>query len=202
MKIVPTVIPGCFQIIPDIRGDERGSFVKVFHEDIFREHGLATDYAEEYYSVSHRGVIRGLHFQTPPHAHAKLVYCTQGAVMDAALDLRRGSPTYGQHIKLELSAANGHMLYLPAGLAHGFCSLSEQSLMVYKVTTTYAPNNDAGLLWNSAGIDWPVQEPIMSARDRQFGSLADFKSPFVFDEASNEASSAAAKMVAPVGAKP
>ena len=181
MQIVPTALPGCFQIITDIRRDDRGSFVKVFHEDIFRQHGLATDYAEEYYSTSQRGVIRGLHFQTPPHDHAKLVYCAQGAVLDAALDLRRGSPTYGQHITLELSAENGHMLYLPAGLAHGFCSLSEQSLMTYKVTTTYAPNNDGGVLWNSAGIAWPVAQPVMSPRDQTFPTLAEFDSPFVFN---------------------
>jgi dTDP-4-dehydrorhamnose 3,5-epimerase len=180
MNILPTAIPGCFQIIPDIRRDERGSFVKVFHQDIFRQHGLATDFAEEYYSTSQRGVIRGLHFQTPPHHHAKLVYCTQGAVLDAALDLRRGSPAYGQHITLELSAANGHMLYLPAGLAHGFCSLSEQSLMVYKVTTTYAPESDGGVLWNSAGIAWPVQQPLLSPRDRTFPALAEFDTPFVY----------------------
>lgn len=180
MKIVATAIPGCYQIITDIRRDDRGSFVKVFHEDIFREHGLATDFREEYYSTSQRNVIRGLHFQTPPHDHAKLVYCTHGAVMDVALDLRKGSPMYGQHITLELSAENGHMLYLPAGLAHGFCSLSDQSLMVYKVTTTYAPNNDGGVLWNSAGITWPVQAPIMSPRDGTFPELAAFDSPFVY----------------------
>jgi dTDP-4-dehydrorhamnose 3,5-epimerase len=183
MNLIQTAIPGCFQIVTDIRRDERGSFVKVFHEEIFRQHGLATDFAEEYYSTSRRNVIRGLHFQTPPHDHAKLVYCTQGAVLDAAVDLRRGSPAYGRHITLELSAENGHMLYLPAGLAHGFCSISEQSLMVYKVTTTYAPDNDGGVLWNSAGIAWPeaASEPVMSARDRTFPALADFDSPFVYD---------------------
>ncbi|GJJ05749.1 dTDP-4-dehydrorhamnose 3,5-epimerase [Duganella rhizosphaerae] len=181
MKIVPTDIAGCFLIIPEIRRDERGSFVKVFHEDIFREHGLATDYAEEYYSASHRNVLRGLHFQTPPHDHAKLVYCVQGSVMDAALDLRRGSPTYGHNLMLELSAANGHMLYLPRGLAHGFCTPKEPAMMVYKVTATYAPAHDAGLAWDKAGIDWPLKDPIMSARDRQFGALADFDTPFVFD---------------------
>lgn len=180
MKIVPTALPGCYQIVTDIRRDERGSFVKVFHEETFRRHGLATGFAEEYYSTSRRGVIRGLHFQTPPHDHAKLVYCVQGTVLDAALDLRRGSPSYGRHITLELSAENGHMLYLPAGLAHGFCSLSAQSLMVYKVTSAYAPDNDGGVLWNSAGIAWPAQEPVMSARDRTFPTLAQFDTPFVY----------------------
>jgi dTDP-4-dehydrorhamnose 3,5-epimerase len=185
MKIVPTSIHGCFQIIPDIRCDERGSFVKVFHEDIFREHGLATHYAEEYYSASHRNVIRGMHFQTPPHDHAKLVYCVQGSVMDVALDLRRGSPTYGQHLTLTLSAQNGHMLYLPRGLAHGFCTPDEPALMVYKVTATYAPQHDTGLAWNSAGIDWPIAEPVMSARDRQFATLAEFDTPFTCDGAAS-----------------
>ena len=182
MKFFATTIAGCFQIIPDIRRDGRGSFVKVFHEDVFRQYGLATDYAEEYYSASHRNVVRGLHFQTPPHDHAKLVYCAQGSVMDVALDLRRGSPTFGQHLMLELSAENGHMLYLPRGMAHGYCTTKEPALMVYKVTTTYAPNHDTGLAWDSANIDWPIKDPIMSARDRQFGTLADFDTPFVFDE--------------------
>lgn len=183
MQIIPTAIAGCFQLQPNVLHDPRGSFVKVFHQDLFREHGLATDYAEEYYSHSRRGVVRGLHFQTPPMDHAKLVYCPQGAVLDAAVDLRRGSPTYGQHITLELSGENGHMLYLPAGLAHGFCALSEQALMVYKVTTTYAPQHDGGILWNSAGIAWPTDQPVLSARDQQFPALADFESPFVYREA-------------------
>ncbi len=182
MKIFATAITGCFQIIPDIRRDDRGSFVKVFHEDVFGQYGLATEYAEEYYSASHRNVLRGLHFQTPPYDHAKLVYCVQGSVVDVALDLRRGSPTFGQHLKLELSAENGHMLYLPRGFAHGYCTTKESALMVYKVTTTYAPSHDAGLAWDSANIDWPIKDPIMSARDRQFEALADFDTPFVFDE--------------------
>jgi dTDP-4-dehydrorhamnose 3,5-epimerase len=182
MQIIPTAIAGCYQIIPTILRDERGSFVKVFHEDIFHQHGLAVEYAEEYYSVSHGNVLRGLHFQTPPKEHAKLVYCVQGAVLDAALDLRRGSPSYGRHLTLELSAANGHMLYLPVGLAHGFYTLSEQATMVYKVGSTYSPQHDAGVLWNSAGIAWPTDQPLLSPRDRQFAALADFDSPFHFGE--------------------
>jgi dTDP-4-dehydrorhamnose 3,5-epimerase len=181
MQIIPTALAGCYQIIPTILRDERGSFVKVFHEDIFRQHGLAVEYAEEYYSVSHRNVLRGLHFQTPPKQHAKLVYCVQGAVLDAALDLRRGSPSYGQHLTLELSAENGFMLYLPVGLAHGFYTLSEQATMVYKVGSTYSPEHDAGVSWDSAGIAWPTDQPLLSPRDRRFAALADFDSPFQFD---------------------
>src|ERR1700739_3724115 len=95
MKLLPTAIAGCYQIVPNVFRDERGAFVKVFHEELFREHGLRTDFAEEYYSVSRERVLRGLHFQTPPHDHAKLVYCLQGSVLDVALDLRLGSPDYG-----------------------------------------------------------------------------------------------------------
>ncbi|GGY28925.1 dTDP-4-dehydrorhamnose 3,5-epimerase [Pseudoduganella albidiflava] len=178
MDILPTSIPGCFELRPIVRRDERGSFTKVFHEDVFRDAGLRTDFAEEYYSISQQGVLRGLHFQVPPHDHAKLVYCPQGRVLDAALDLRRGSPTYGRHLALELSGEAGNMLYLPAGLAHGFYTLSEQALMVYKVTSTYAPAHDGGVLWNSAGIDWPDSAPLLSPRDRTFPTLADFDSPF------------------------
>ncbi|TWI60648.1 dTDP-4-dehydrorhamnose 3,5-epimerase [Pseudoduganella lurida] len=178
MRILPTALAGCHLIVPDIRRDERGYFVKTFHAEIFREHGLATDFREEYYSASHRGVLRGLHFQTPPHEHAKLVYCVRGAVFDAAVDLRQGSPTQGQHLTQELSEDNGCMLYLAPGVAHGFCALTDDALMVYKVTTVYAPDSDSGILWNSAGIDWPVTAPQLSARDQQFATLAQFASPF------------------------
>lgn len=183
MNIIPTAIAGCYQLAPAILRDQRGSFVKVFHEDVFRQHGLATDYAEEFYSLSQRGVVRGLHFQSPPRHQAKLVYCPQGAVFDAAVDLRVGSPTYGAHVTLELSAENGHMLYLPPGLAHGFYALSETALMVYKVTSTYAPDCDSGILWNSAGIVWPGATPLLSARDQAFLPLAEFDSPFRYDGA-------------------
>lgn len=181
MDILATSLPGCFQVQPVVRADERGSFTKVFHEEIFRNAGLRTDFAEEYYSVSRRRVLRGLHFQLPPHDHAKLVYCTQGKVLDVALDLRRGSPTYGQHLTLELSQEQGNMLYLPAGFAHGFYTLSEQATMVYKVTSVYAPQHDGGVLWHSAGIAWPDMDPVLSQRDREFPALAAFDSPFRYE---------------------
>lgn len=183
MRILPTALAGCFLIAPEFRRDDRGYFVKTFHEEVFREHGLATEFREEYYSASQRGVVRGLHFQTPPHQHAKLVYCVRGAVFDAAVDLRAGSPTEGRHLSVELSADNGSMLYLAPGVAHGFCALTNDALMMYKVTSVYAPAHDAGILWNSAGIDWPVEAPRLSARDQQFPALAQFASPFVYDGA-------------------
>lgn len=181
MQIQGTAIPGCFEIIPRLLTDERGSFVKTYHHDMFHQHGLETDWREEYYSISRKGVLRGLHFQVPPHDHAKLVYCIAGRVLDAVLDLRIGSPTYQQHILFELNAETAHMLYLPKGVAHGFYTLSESATMMYKVTTVYAAECDSGILWSSVGIPWPDKTPIVSARDNAFPVFADFRAnPFYY----------------------
>ena len=154
---------------------------RVYNEKSFAEAGIAVRFVQDNHSFSRPiSVLRGLHFQTPPREHAKLVYCVQGSVLDVAVDLRVGSPTYGQHIEYTLSEDNAHMLYLPAGVAHGFYTLSPQALMMYKVTSTYAPENDSGILWSSIGIDWPDADPILSGRDRRFAALADFASPFSF----------------------
>lgn len=159
----------------------RGRFVKVFHKQTFAEKGLETHFAEEYYSISHKNVIRGLHFQLPPMDHVKMVYCVQGEVLDVVLDLRVGSPTYGEHVLFELSAAKANSIYIPKGMAHGFCAVSELAILVYKVGTIYSPNHDAGVLWNSAGIAWPTKQPILSARDQSFPTLDKFISPFRYE---------------------
>lgn len=161
-----------------VHWDARGRFVKVFHRQAFAAAGLNTEYPEEFYSVSHRGVIRGLHFQSPPMDHVKLVYCVAGEVQDAVLDLRQGSPTYGCHALIELSAQVGNMVYIPKGLAHGFCTLSETATLVYKVSSAYSPEHDCGVLWNSAGIPWSVTDPILSDRDRAHPPFRAFVSPF------------------------
>jgi dTDP-4-dehydrorhamnose 3,5-epimerase len=180
MTFRETAIPGCFEITPRIFRDERGVFVKTFHEDIFAQHGLTTDWREEYYSVSHRGVLRGLHFQLPPHDHDKLVYCTAGVVLDAVVDLRKGAPACGSHVLVELSAEKGNMLYIPRGLAHGFYVQSDAATMMYKASSVYAPEYDSGILWSSAGIPWPDECPIISDRDSQLPSRRHFNSPFTF----------------------
>jgi dTDP-4-dehydrorhamnose 3,5-epimerase len=181
LDVVPTRLPGCVELRPAVHRDARGSFVKVFHAEHFRALGLPTDWREEYWSESAAGVLRGLHFQTPPHAHDKLVYCTRGAVLDIALDLRRGSPTEGQHAQVELSARQGNALFLPAGTAHGFWVSDGPAVLVYKVTTTWAPEHDTGVRWDSAGIPWPDRAPLVSERDAALPRLADFASPFTFD---------------------
>ena len=178
MKKIATTINGCFRLEPNIFHDERGRFVKVYRGDVFRELGLEWNFAEEYYSVSKQRVLRGLHFQIPPKDCAKLVYCVQGSVLDVAVDLRADSSTYGEHLTYQLSADNGHILYFPTGIAHGFYTLSAEAILVYKVTSTYSQAHDTGILWNSVSINWPDPTPLISERDRQFIPFSDFTSPF------------------------
>lgn len=176
-----TSLPGCLRICPIVRADRRGTFVKTFHVEEFRQLGLPTSFAEEYFSVSQHGVLRGLHFQIPPMEHEKIVYCAQGEVLDAVVDLRRGSPTYGRHELFHLCAEEGTMIYIPKGMAHGFYVLSENALMMYQVTSVYAPDCDGGVRWDSAGIPWNAAHPILSERDTLFPTLDEFASPFVFE---------------------
>lgn len=177
----PSKLVGCFELQPKAFDDARGRFVKVFHEQVFAALDLETNFAEEYYSVSHKNVIRGLHFQLPPMDHVKMVYCVQGEVLDVVVDLRVGSPTYGEHAIFDLSAAKANSIYIPKGMAHGFCARSEQAIMVYKVSTIYSPEHDAGLLWNSVGISWPTNAAILSARDQSFSPFDKFVSPFHYE---------------------
>lgn len=178
--LTPSSIDGCCEVQPRVMEDARGRFVKVFHEDAFRALGLETHFAEEYYSVSHRGVVRGMHFQLPPADHAKVVYCVQGEVFDVVLDLRVGSPTYGQTASFHLSAEQGNYVYIPRGMAHGFCATSETATLVYKVTSVYTPASDTGIRWDSIGVSWPADAPLVSDRDAGLISFADFVSPFVY----------------------
>jgi dTDP-4-dehydrorhamnose 3,5-epimerase len=183
-KLQASILPGCFEVYPKVFEDERGRFIKTFHAPSFDALGLCTDFVEEYYSVSHKGVIRGMHFQLPPHDHFKLVYCSAGVVMDVVLDLRKGSPTFGRHAVFELSADKSNMIYIPKGMAHGFCVLSDNATMMYKVTSIYAPDCDYGIRWDSAEIDWPslCDISLLSDRDKSFVSLSDFDSPFDYSE--------------------
>jgi dTDP-4-dehydrorhamnose 3,5-epimerase len=177
-EIEESGLPGCRALTPAIHRDRRGHFIKTFHRDWFAAQGMATDFAEAYYSVSRRGVLRGLHFQLPPHQHAKLVYCVEGAILDAVVDLRRGSARYGAHALFSLSGQDGRLVYVPPGLAHGFYVTSESATVIYNVTSTHHPAADAGILWSSAGIPWPDPAPVLSERDSGFPPLSEFSSPF------------------------
>jgi dTDP-4-dehydrorhamnose 3,5-epimerase len=181
MEVKPTLLSGCYEIQPKRLDDQRGCFVKIFHQELFAKRGLVTNFAEEYYSVSKQGVLRGLHFQLPPHEHTKLVYCVDGQVLDAVVDIRRGSPTYGQFVTFDLNAKQANMIYITPGLAHGFYVISESATLIYKVTTVYAPRHDTGIRWDSLGIPWPTQQPLISERDSQLPTLSNFENPFVFE---------------------
>lgn len=178
MEFEPLKLDGCFLIRPRVFHDARGRFVKTLLASALQAHRLRADFVEQYYSTSARGVVRGMHFQLPPHDHAKLVYCAAGAVTDVLLDLRRDQPTYGEHVAIELDAEGGAVVYIAPGVAHGFVAVQEPALMVYNVTSEYAPTHDAGIRWDSFGFDWGVQAPVMSERDRSFPAFVDFVSSF------------------------
>jgi len=179
MQFITTSIPGCYEIYPQVINDHRGKFVKTFHGESFKKNKLTTDFVEEYFSVSKKSVLRGMHFQLPPHAHIKLVYCIEGEVLDVLVDLRLGSPAYGNPIKFHLSSVKYNALYIPIGVAHGFYSLSDNTTMVYKTSTAHAADYEAGILWKSFDI-WPDANPILSVRDNNHPLFADFVSPFCY----------------------
>jgi len=172
---------GCFRLRPRIFEDARGRFVKVFHAERFRELGLETEFRECFWSESVRGVLRGLHYQAPPDDHAKLVTATSGSVLDVALDLRAGSPTYGRHELIRLDAATASVLYLPRGIAHGFLVTSERATLLYQTTREHVPAADLGIRWDSAGIPWPSEPtPIVSDRDRAHPTWTEYARAPVF----------------------
>ena len=178
MNKIESTIFGCFEIQPRVFEDERGRLVKTFHEDTFIGLGLDTDFKEEYYSVSKKGVLRGLHFQLPPNDHVKCVTCISGRIFDVVVDLRKESPTYKKHFSIELDSEKGNMLYIPKGLAHGFYVMSEKAIFLNRTTIVYKPESDTGIRWNSCGVKWPNPDPVLSDKDNQMIEFDNFNSPF------------------------
>lgn len=171
-------LPGCVLLHLDRFEDARGCFVKTYQRAAFEAAGMQALDGEAFYTESRQGVLRGMHFQTPPAQHAKLVHCMAGRVLDVFVDLRRSSPSFGRHQAIELSGGTGLALYLPAGIAHGFQTLSEQACMSYQVSSPHSPAHDAGIRWDSFGFNWPIATPLLSERDQRHPALADFESPF------------------------
>ena len=180
MKILETKLGGVYSIEADNFHDERGSFIKTFHKDTFLQNNFNTVFEESFYSISKKNVIRGMHFQIPPAHHSKLVYVANGAIIDVILDIRKESPTYGQHISVALSANNHMMIYIPVGFAHGFMSLIDDSCTVYLQSTMRSAEHESGILFDSFGMDWNTKETIVSKRDLTFKSLKDFETPFIY----------------------
>ncbi len=171
MQFETTEISGLLTIAPKRHGDTRGWFSEEFREDLFRERAGEVRFVQHNRSLSGpKGTVRGLHFQIPPKAQGKLVQCPRGRVLDVAVDLRASSPTRGRHVAVELSAENGRQLWIPAGFAHGFCTLEDDCELAYMVTDYYSPAHDRGLRWDDPdlGIDWPVAaaDAILSPKDR------------------------------------
>ncbi len=169
MKITRLKIPGSVEVVLQARGDERGYFMRTYDEAIFAEHGLPTRWVQMNESMSANvGTIRGMHFQRPPHTEAKLVRCTRGALLDVFVDLRQGSPTYGQWDSVELRADRHNAVLVPRGCAHAFCSLEPESVVNYMVDNFYTPAAEEGVRWNdpALAIRWPLKgEPTISAKD-------------------------------------
>lgn len=183
IDVIKTDIEGILIIEPKVFGDARGYFLESFNAKEFAEKtGLNIDFVQDNESMSSYGVMRGLHFQNPPYTQSKLVRCVKGTVLDVAVDIRKGSPTYGQHVAVELTEDNHRQFFVPRGFAHGFAVLSETAVFQYKCDNFYAPQADGGIsiLDDSLGIDWriPTDKAILSDKDTKHVCLNDFDSPF------------------------
>ena len=183
INVTETAIPGVLIIEPKAFGDARGYFMESFNAREFAQKtGLEVTFVQDNLSKSRRGVLRGLHFQRPPHAQSKLVGVVKGRVLDVAVDIRKGSATYGQHVAVELTEENHKQMFIPRGFAHGFAVLSEEAIFQYKCDAFYAPEAEGGIsiLDASLGIDWGLSmtEAILSEKDTQHPLLKDFESPF------------------------
>lgn len=185
MQVVALAIPDVKLITPSKHGDARGFFSEVYNRARFREAGIDLDFVQDNHSLSRpAGTLRGLHYQSPPAAQAKLVRVVRGRIWDVAVDLRRGSPSYGRHVAAELSAESWSQLLVPVGFAHGFCTLEPDTEVIYKVTSHYAPEHDHGLRWDdpALGIAWPVAagSVLLSDKDRALPGWAELDSPFTY----------------------
>lgn len=185
MKVTATALPDVLLIEPARFGDNRGFFSESWNKERMAEHGISVDFVQDNHSLSSAvGTVRGLHFQAPPNAQAKLVRCGRGVLFDIAVDIRKGSPTYGQWVGEELSFENGKQLFIPEGFAHGFITRTPDTEIIYKCNAYYAPESDGAILWDSCGIDWGFNgTPELSAKDANAPSFTSFDSPFTWEAA-------------------
>jgi len=180
MKIIETPLKGLYIIEPKVFKDERGYFYESYNQKMFQNAGITDIFVQDNQSLSQKNVIRGLHFQSPPYAQAKLVRVIRGAVLDVVVDIRKNSPTYGKHYAIELSEENFLMLYIPIGFAHGFATLEDNTIFAYKCSNFYNKESEDTILWNDPdlNINWNIQNPILSEKDKKGKLFRDFISPF------------------------
>ena len=184
LEVKQTALQDVLILTPRRFGDHRGFFCETWNAQGMAEAGLDPVFVQDNQSLSFQaGTVRGLHFQAPPHAQAKLVRCGRGRLFDVAVDIRKGSPTYGQSFGVELSFENGKQLLIPTGFLHGFMTLEPDTEIIYKCSDYYAPECDGAVRWDSCGIDWPLSgiEPVLSEKDTKAPLLKDFDSPFTWD---------------------
>jgi dTDP-4-dehydrorhamnose 3,5-epimerase len=185
MDVQATSIPEVKIITPRKFGDSRGFFSETYNQRAFHAAGITDVWIQDNHSLSGpKGTVRGLHFQTAPFAQAKLVRVTRGSILDVAVDIRRGAPTYGRHVACEISAEKWNQIYVPTGFAHGFCTLSDDTEVIYKVTALYSREHEFGILWNdpALGIDWPVKagDALLSEKDKVLPTFADHPAHFTY----------------------
>ena len=180
MEIIETKLKGVLVLKPKVFEDARGYFFESYNRNLFLQAGLDLDFVQDNQSLSQKGVLRGLHFQNNPHAQGKLVRVINGAVFDVAVDIRKNSPTYGQWFGLELTEKNKWMMYIPEGFAHGFATLEDNTIFSYKCTNFYNKSSEDCILWNDPdiGIDWNLEDPLLSEKDLQGKKIKDFVSLF------------------------
>ena len=183
MQVENTPLLDVLILTPRRFGDHRGFFSESWNRRVMEEAGLDIEFVQDNHSVSQQvGTVRGLHFQSPPHAQGKLVRCGRGCLFDVAVDVRKGSPTYGQWFGAELSFENGRQLWIPEGFLHGFITREPDTEIIYKCTDHYAPECDGAVRWDSAGIDWGAEgDAVLSEKDAQAQSLSEFDSPFIWE---------------------
>lgn len=199
MRVIETLIPAVKLIRPRRHMDPRGVFAETYSVQLLKAAGIGTVFVQDNHSISlRRGTVRGLHFQIPPHAQAKLVRVVRGAILDVAADLRHGSPTFGRHVAAVLTAEDWSMLFIPEGFAHGFCTLEPDTEVVYKASAHYAPTHDQGVRWNdpALGIGWPVSDSaaILSEKDRNLPPLADLPPWFHHEDGATRGEAAPADL--------
>lgn len=178
MELIDTQIEGLYILKTINHLDNRGGFQKLFNKEEFERLGLSVEFSEIYYSINKKNVLRGMHFQIPPHDHIKMVHVSAGRILDVVVDIRKSSKTFGKSFAIELDAISGMYLYIPKGFAHGFLSLENNTIVNYAQTSCYNKEHDCGIAATSFGFNWNVDKPIQSYRDLTFPNLNDFKSPF------------------------
>lgn len=179
MEFKRSKLEGVIEIIPNVFGDERGYFLESYNKDLFSKNGIDISFVQDNQSLSSKNVVRGLHFQAPPFAQDKIVRVIKGSVVDVVVDIRKNSPTYGQFETYTLTEEKKNMLLVPKGFAHGFVTLEDNTIFVYKCSNIYNKESEGGILWNSLDINWHVENPLVSDKDKILPKFSEFITPFV-----------------------